>query len=175
MHTHSHTVDTLLFLLGDPPVLEARAALGAHAENGRFKTDPGVLWADLLCAGGLRAHLFAGSRYEFEVVGSAGALQLCNNGLTETWRVRRPDSRRQAGLDVWESHPFPPPDLSISPTLQCVRELVAAVRDGAPTSGGLPVAQRQMEVAVAMAVSDAAGGAAVPLQGLPHALYIPSR
>lgn len=178
MHTHSHTVDTLLFLLGDPEVLEvaARLSLPAGATGGRrLSEDPGVEWALLTCSGGTRAALFSvPGRYEFEVVCAGGAVQAYNNGYAETWGIRRPGPAQQGGMAVWESAPLPPYDARVSPTLRAVLELVAAVRDGSPTSGGIAVARRQMEVAVACVESHVRGGAPVTLPLGGSDWYIPS-
>ena len=178
LHTHSHTVDTLLFLLGDPEVLEVSASLTLppdRVQDGRFPEDPGVRWALLTCAGGLRAALFSvPGRYEFELICSRGAIQAYNNGYSETWRLRRPGRERQGGMAVWESLPFPRHEPGPSPTLCALGELVAAMEKGTPTSGGIHIARRQMEVSLAMASSHLRGGAPVTLP-LPEAgLYIPS-
>ncbi len=180
MHTHSHTLDTLLFLLGDPEVVEVQGRLATPAEavpDRRFATDPAVEAAVLRCAGGRRAAVFAvPGRYEFELVCAGGAIGAHNNGYAPTWTVRRPGALGQGGLAVWESAPFPPFDASVSPTLCAVLELAAAVREGtAATSGGLDVAMRQMEVGLAIAESHLAGGAPVALPLPRRDLYIPSR
>ena len=179
MHTHSHTIDTLLFLLGDPGVVSvsARLALAAGAvQEGRLPADPAVEWAVIDCAGGLRAALLAApGRYEFEVVCPAGAILAHNNGRVETWRVRRAAWGQPRG-GAWAEEPFPDHDTSVSPTLRAVLELVGAVREGTPTSGGMAIARRQMEVGLAMALSHLRGGVPVGL-GDPAArdLYVPSR
>jgi len=177
MHTHSHTIDTLLYLLGDPEVEEVQGQLAVPAVAGRrLPEDPPLAWAQFRCVGGARGVLLAApGRYEFEVVGTEGGLLASNNGHTATWALRRPGPLRQGGMGVWEIAPFPEHDRSVSATLRAVTELAEAVRTGTPTSGGTGVALRQMEVGVAIAESHLRGGTAVALPLPDRDLYIPSR
>ncbi|HET7559274.1 MAG TPA: Gfo/Idh/MocA family oxidoreductase [Limnochordia bacterium] len=177
MHTHSHTIDTLLYLLGDPEVEEVQARLNTPVEqvvDGRFPGDPNIAWAQIRCAGGAQAVIQSvPGRYEFELIGRSGAILAYNNGYTATWQLRRP-SGRQGGRDFWAAEPFPSVDESMSATLRAVSELVAAVRHGEGTSGNIGVALRQMEVSSAIAHSHVLGGQAVSVPS-PVDYYIPSR
>jgi len=180
LHTHSHTVDTILYLLGDPPVEEVQGEVGgadAGAPDRRLPADPPVRWAQIRCAGGARGVILpAPGRYEFEVVGTAGAILAYNNGRAATWALRLPAAEPPAGgRAVWEMVPFPQHDRSMSATLRAVTELAEAVRSGAPTSGGIEVALRQTEVCVAIAESHLQGGRPVRLPLAARDLYIPSR
>ena len=60
--THSHSLDTLLHLLGDPAVGEVVGRLAAPVSAGprsRLPRDPEVLWAQITCRGGARAALLS--------------------------------------------------------------------------------------------------------------------
>ncbi len=175
MHTHSHTIDTLLFLLGDPQPLAVQSRLADHytLDDGVLRNDPAFDWVHITCENNLRADMLAmPGRYDFEVSGSEGALLLYDNKAS--LYARRPGVRQQGQKLVWEIGDFPPFDATVSATLRAVNELVAAVTHGAPTSGDVEIARRQVQVGIA-ATQSHLEERLVPLSEVRPDIYIPSR
>ena len=111
MHGHVHSIDTLSFLLGDPPIEAVRGELLPRdagggprpVEGDHIPSDPDATF-QLRFAGGVEAWSVPAGNWEFEVLGSEGAIRSENNGAGITLRTaagpgRRPDLDPGVGSD----------------------------------------------------------------------------
>lgn len=177
LHTHSHTIDLLMFLLGDP---EPEAVAGElmqtelDTSTNRLDKDPTVRWAVIKfkdCKIGMMN--YAPGRYEYELSCSGGVLRALNNNID--WELRKPGRKQQNGRRVLlDPAPFPAFERK-SPTLTSIEELVEALDTDGETSGNVRIARWQMEISVALVYSHFAGSALVSLPCKDRSLYIPSR
>ncbi|GIX06111.1 MAG: hypothetical protein KatS3mg115_0514 [Candidatus Poribacteria bacterium] len=139
--THSHTVDLLLFLAGDPTVQAAWGELNAEPSqwsDREVRTDPGVRWAQFVFANGVRGQMVSTSGYEFEAHGSRGKLRAYGNGAQFSWIVYD----RQG---VPEERAFPA-FRRTSGAVECVRNLIAALQLGEATWAPIESSHRGQEM-----------------------------
>lgn len=174
MHSHSHSIDTLSYLLGDPAPVAVSGQLHPETiqpEGMQLAKDPSVLHAHILYAGGREAFLLpARGMYEFQLVGKDGVAYAWNNGIDWALRLRRTDTR-------WTIHspaPFPEWEQG-SPTLACVADLIHALETGAPSSGRLEIALPTMEISMGLIESHRRGGVEVALPAPARDYYVPAR
>ncbi|MBO3803676.1 MAG: Gfo/Idh/MocA family oxidoreductase [Candidatus Brockarchaeota archaeon] len=173
MHTHSHTVDTVRFLLGDPKPSCIQGEIEGSGYDGArnaFDRDPSLVWGHVSFEGGKHAFIVPSpGLYEFEVDCTKGVARVLDNGID--WRMRV-----MVESDKWGSHepaPFPPFEKS-SPTVECIKDLINAIETGSDTKCNAKVGRDGMELCVGMALSHLRDGAKVkpPLEN--RNLYIPS-
>ena len=174
MHTHSHTADTIRFLLGDPRANYVQGALSDpeyDKERNAFRKDPLVAMGHVSFLGDVHG-FFSPSigMYEFEVDCTKGAVRVLDNGTDWELRVLK------KGAEKWLLHErsgFPTFD-RVSPTVRCITDLVTALETGSETQANPEVAREGMELSVGIALSHLKEGARVHLPLEDRALYIPS-
>jgi len=173
LHTHSHTFDTIIYLLGDPEVeyVQGRLEPGDYdITQNRFNVDPvGVGY--IRFTNGLDGHV-AGvpGIYEFAVFGTRGEVRVMNNGLDWGLRVKEEGQK----WHILKDEPFPAFEQK-SPTVRCIEDLIASMETGRPSLGNIHTARRVHEISMGFAESHRQSGARVfmPLQN--RKLYIASR
>jgi predicted dehydrogenase len=169
MHGHIHSIDTLMYLLGDPRPRRVRGELerGAVCRDNRFAEDPKATYR-IEFEGGVEGWSLAVGQWDFEVFGSEGSIKGMNNGMD--WAVRRP-VRLDEKHTIFHQEPLEnaPPQ---SATLYCLEDLVRAKEEGRPTLGNVEVAHRATEACLAVAQSHLEGGAWVELPLANRDLYV---
>lgn len=168
MHGHIHSVDTLMYLLGDPRALRVKGELRGEmaARNNRFDQDPQAVY-QLQFAGGIEAWTLPVGHWDFEVWGSKGMIKGLNNGMD--WFERQPTA---AGRHtIYPEKPFEnvPPN---SATLYCLEDLVQAHEEGRPALGNVEVTHHATEICLAVAQSHLEGGKWIDLPLQNRDLYI---
>ncbi len=157
---HTHTVDVLMFLAGDPEVDFVQGTANFDSEDvkdGRIQGDPGIPAAMVRFSNGVWGHVLGRSGSDFEVLGTLGALRTQNDAMGH-W-LRAEESGRYRML---EEAPFPEHN-SDSGTLNAIREIVAELDGGWRTSGNIDVACRSQEMIFGILESERRGGARVTL------------
>jgi predicted dehydrogenase len=174
LHTHSHSIDTLCYLLGDPRPLAVEGRLdpaSVEPTASGLAKDPNLRHAHILYEGGLEAFLLpAPGMYEFQLVCENGVLYALNNGIH--WYVRQRD--RGMRRNVQELREMPP-FARISPTVRVIQDLIQSIETGSDTQGNLSIAMQTMEITSGIVQSDRAGGLRIDLPVADRAFYIPSR
>jgi predicted dehydrogenase len=173
MHTHSHTVDTVRFLLGDPKPIYIQGTIdGAEYDEAKnaFDQDPSLVAGQISFEGGKQAFFVPSpGMYEFEVDCTKGVVRVLDNGID--WRMRvRVES------DKWGSHApvsFPPFE-RVSPTVKCIEDLINAIETDSDTKCNASVGRDGMELCIGMALSHLRGGMRIkpPIEN--RTLYVPS-
>lgn len=169
LHGHSHSVDTLLYLLGDPQVAAIRGELrprGLVVED-RIDQDPSAVY-QFETDSGLSCWSVPAGGWEFEVLGTEGILRTTDNGANGFYRRKQQVTGRYA--------PFLPTDLPpvapASPTLTIIDELAGAVLDGAPLREGIERAHHVTEACLAVADSHRHGGSWLTLPATRPGVYV---
>jgi len=173
LHGHSHTLDLIMFLSGDDEVEFVHGSLHADPDDGErtWRKDPSVAFAVVQFRNGVRAFMVDAGVWDFEVVGTTGSLRAMNNNIH--WRMRKP-TEKQGRFLIWHDVPFPSFE-RISPTVNCIRDLLNAVETGGETSGNVRVSLASTEIAFAIAESHRRNGARVKIDDVPRDLYITSK
>ncbi len=174
MHGHVHSIDTLSFLLGDPPIDAVRGELLPRDPRGgprpvagnHVPSDPDATF-HLRFAGGVEAWSVPAGNWEFEVLGSAGAIRSENNGAGITLRTAAGAGRRP---DLAPA-PFEVPEPR-SPVVACLEDLVDAYESGRPTRAPVDLSARIVGACVAVAESHRRGGAWIALPQAERDLYV---
>lgn len=165
--THTHTTDILLFLTGDPTVLTAQGAADINADERDGTTigrDPQILGGSFEFGNGVRGVMTRCAGYEFEVHGTGGKVRARGNGATFEAHVFDEFGRAvPADFPPWER---------TTGSVNCVEDLVAAVRTGSAPRGGVDVAARGLEMSIAVLESARRGGARVDLPLGDRSLYV---
>lgn len=170
MHGHIHSIDTVSYLIGDPAIEAVRGELLPHGfqiEGNHIPSDPLATY-QLRFANGVEAWSIPAAPWEFEVIGSEGAIRSCNNGASVL--LRQPGTV-QGRKTLWEEVPVE----SVTPrsTTQCCLEDLAAAREsGQPTRGHIDVTHHITEATIAVAESHRQGGVWVELPLPGRDLYI---
>ena len=155
MHGHIHSIDTVMFLLGDPM---ARSVWGElipreiKIENNRLDKDPSAIY-QIEFEGGMEAWTIPAGMWDFEVWGTNGCIKSMNNGMD--WNMRKTfklsEKRsifREAPLPDWEVR---------SATVICLEDLINAKEEGRATLGNVEVTHRATELCLAVAESHIQG------------------
>ena len=170
MHGHIHSIDTVSYLIGDPAIEAVRGELlprGLQVEGNHIPSDPSATY-QLRFANGVEAWSIPTAPWEFEVIGSEGAIRSCNNGANVLLRQPGTVQGRNA---LWEEVPVDP--VTPRSTTQCCLEDLAAAREsGQPTRGHIDVTHHITEATIAVAESHRQGGAWVELPLSTRDLYI---
>ena len=169
LHGHIHSIDTLMYLLGDPMVEAVRGELRPRSlkiDNNRLDSDPSAIYY-IEFAGGLEAWTIPAGHWDFEVIGTAGSVKGMNNGTD--WSIRKPVSLGKHTL--FRQTPYPPYE-ACSATLYCLEDIVNAYEEGRPTLGNIEVTHRATEICFAVAESHRHGGLRVNLPLENRDLYI---
>ncbi len=136
LHGHTHSLDTLLWLLGDPRIARIRGDLRHRPEGGSvWSSDPGG-WYQMQTDTGVLCHSVPCGNWEFEVAGSEGVVRIQNNGAQVSLRLKR-----AVGTRFHELQPVEPPTVTPrSATVVILDQLAAALLDGAPLREGIGIA-----------------------------------
>lgn len=166
MHGHIHSIDTVSYLLGDPPIEAVRGELAADAQvNGRqIAADPRATY-QLRFAGGIEAWSVPAAGWEFEVIGSEGAVRSLNNGADI--QLRRATEARYGWAEESVESVTP-----YSPVMACLEDLVEAHESGRQTLGHVDLTHHITEACIAVAESHLLGGGWVELPLANRDLYI---
>ena len=170
MHGHIHSIDTVSYLIGDPAIAAVRGELlppGLQVEGNHIPADPLATY-QLRFVNGVEAWSIPAAPWEFEVIGSEGAIRSCNNGADVLLRRPGPPQGRRVS---WAKAPVEPVTPR-STTQCCLEDLVAAHEGGQPTRGHIDVTHHITEATIAVAESHRRGGAWVELPLPSRDLYI---
>ncbi len=157
-----HSLDTLLYLLGDPePVVSIRASLGelypaeGDTSNMRFVRDTAIRSALVEFGNGTTLHVAGtGIGYDIEVVCEGGIVRVQNDGESLSVRKRDASHRAYDAIPVKSLTPW-------SGTVLKIRELVASIRTGKSAVSNLRVAMLSTEIGFGIYESHLQGGVAV--------------
>lgn len=154
LHGHIHSLDTISFLLGDPKIVSVWGELFPRdriIENNRIADkDPNAIF-QVVFENGVEATTAPTGTWEFEILGTKGAIRLFNNGVGTSLRKENPEKKR-----VFEEVPVPVlPDHSS--TQSCLEDLVGAHEEGRPTLGGVEICHHMTEACLAVAESHRQG------------------
>jgi predicted dehydrogenase len=161
LHGHIHSIDTLMYLLGDPRPVSVWGELrgeGVEFRENRLDKDPNAVYR-IRFENGAEGWTVPAGNWEFEIIGSQGTIRAMNNGIDWGWRKRVPLDGRRTSL---REQPFPavPP---FSNTQFALEDLVRAVEEGRPTLGNVDIAHQATESCFAVAESHLRAGARVDL------------
>ncbi|MEN6644986.1 MAG: Gfo/Idh/MocA family oxidoreductase [Armatimonadia bacterium] len=170
LHSAIHTVDTMLYLLGDPAALSVRGELHPPAtviENNRLDHDPCATF-EIEFEGGVTGYAIAAGNWDIEVFGSEGIIRAHNNGIDWGWRKPAKDA------DKWQAMreaAYPKVGFRSS-TLNCLEDMVEAYETGRQTLSHIEQAHHAMEICLAVAESHRQGCQRVKLPLENRELYI---
>jgi predicted dehydrogenase len=169
LHGHSHSVDTLLYLLGDVRAVAVQGELRPRDQeiNGsRIEKDPGATYR-VRFENGIEAWSLPVGQWDFQVWGSEGEIRITNNGMDlELRKATKLEGKFTALLPV----PVETPTGSM--TLACLEELVEAHEQGRPPLGNVEISHHGTEICFGVAESHRQGGAWVELPLADRDLYI---
>jgi len=155
LHGHIHSIDTIMYLLGDPTAKSVWGELKPRdmkIENNRLDKDPSAIY-HIEFDGGVEAWTVPAGMWDFEVWGSGGCIRTMNNGID--WAIRKPfklSEKRSIFREV------EPPDREIgSATVYLLEDLIDAHEQGRPTLGNVEVTHRATELCLAVAESHIQG------------------
>ncbi|MBI2192317.1 MAG: Gfo/Idh/MocA family oxidoreductase [Planctomycetes bacterium] len=174
LHGHSHTLDTVLLLLGDPRALNVHGELlprEVRFESGRLERDPDAVF-QVEFEGGIEAQTVRGGAWDFEVHGTEGVLKVANDGLQIALRKKTPVSK---SFEPYLETVLPPPALPRSPTVTMLDDLVSAHEEGRPTRSDIEVTHHATEILFAIAECHHLGVPRVALPVQNRNLYIRHR
>lgn len=170
LHGHIHSVDTLMYLLGDPEAVSVWGELrprNTKIENNRLDHDPSAVY-HIEFAGGLEAWTIPVGHWDFEIFGTEGSIKGMNNGVD--WGMHKA-SQVANKYNFFREVPFPPCETR-SATVVCLEDLVNAVEEGRPTLGNVEVTHQATEICLAAAESHRQGGLRVKLPLENRDLYV---
>jgi predicted dehydrogenase len=161
LHGHIHSIDTLMYLLGDPRPCSVWGELrGSDLEfhQDRLDRDPAGVYR-IRFENDAEAWTIPAGNWEFELIGSSGVIRGMNNGIDWSWRKADPRAGRRTSF---REQPFPevPP---FSATRCALEDLVRAIEEGRLTLGNVEVAHQATECCFAVAESHLRGGTRVDL------------
>lgn len=174
LHGHSHTMDSVLHLLGDP---RARSVWGellprdTRFVDGKLEKDPDAIF-HVEFEDGTEAYTVRGGPWEIEVYGNEGVIRITNDGLRIGIRKKVPYSKSyEPYLDTM----LPPPMLPQSPTKAMLEDLTQAHEEGRPTQSDIDVTHHATEILFAIAECHHLGRSRVSLPVQNRHLYIRHR
>ncbi|MDP6778699.1 MAG: Gfo/Idh/MocA family oxidoreductase, partial [Candidatus Latescibacteria bacterium] len=170
MHGHIHSIDTVSYLLGDPPIERVRGELlprDLGIEDNRLDEDPAALY-HIQFSGGVEAWTVPAGHWEFEVMGTEGSVRSRNNGVGYELHKAGPAGGRRR---FWEEAPFPKV-VPKSAVVACLEDLVHALEAGKPALGNVEVTHHITEACIAVAESHRRGGEWVEPGEVDRELYI---
>lgn len=169
LHGHIHSVDTVMYLLGDP---EAKSVWGelrprdTKIENNRHDKDPSAIY-HIEFDGGVEAWTVPAGMWDFEIWGSGGCIRGMNNGVD--WSIRKPFELGK-NRNIFREAKYPDYE-SRSATVDLLIDLIDAYEEKRPTLGNVEVTHRATEICLAIAESHIQGKRVeLPLQN--RDLYI---
>jgi predicted dehydrogenase len=169
LHGHIHSVDTLLYLLGDPRAVAVRGELWPaelRIEHNRLDADPSASY-QVRFEGGLEGWSLPVGHWDFEVFGSEGAVRMSNNGLdVELLKVTRLHGKYPV------LRPVPVTPAAGSATVACLEDLVDAHEQGRAPLGNVEISHHATEICFAVAESHRRGGGWVELPLRERGLFV---
>lgn len=170
MHGHIHSIDTLSWLLNDPPVTRVKGevdlANGPFADK-RLDYDPRGTF-QLSFKNDVDAWTIPAGQWEFEVLGTEGTIRSTNNGTGVELRVKQGESVKRP---QWTSVPFDVPE-GKSATVTCLEDLADALEQGRPPIGNIEVTHHITEATLAIAQSHLEGNRWVDVPGVDRDVYV---
>lgn len=170
LHGHIHSVDTMLFLLGDRRVKSVWGELRPRDiafKDKRLDKDPLALY-QLELEGGVEALTVPAGNWDFEVIGDEGVLRSMNNNIEWSLRTRRPLGKK--------FHTFQPVEYPrVAPrsaTVNCLKDLIESYEKRRPSLGDVAGAHHATETCLAVAESHLLGGRRVTLPMTNRDLYV---
>lgn len=171
LHGHIHSVDTLLYLLGDPKAVSVWGELwprDTDLASNRLDHDPSAIYQVEL-EGGLEIWTIPCGQWDFDIYGTEGVAKAMNNGGDWAVRKRQPigDTKftRIAEVDF-----VPPPH--ISSTIWLLQDIVNAHEQGKATLGNVEITHHATEICLAVAESRRQGGKRISLPLENRELYV---
>jgi predicted dehydrogenase len=173
MWSHPHSVDLLLYFAGSFAVESAQAtcAIPEGAVRGNvIDADPTLENAFVRFADGIAGAITSGSGYDTRLDGSEGRLSILADGARLV--LERRESDRSPYLAPAEALAF---EAAASPSARAFRELVDALRTGAPTATPPDAVEAGQRLLMAIALSAAEGGHPVRPSEVPQDFTVTSR
>ncbi len=155
LHGHIHSVDTIMYLLGDPTAKSVWGELrprNMRIENNRLDKDPSAIY-HIEFDGGVEAWTVPAGMWDFDVWGTGGCIKGMNNGID--WAIRKPFKLSEKH-NIFRESPFPDHEVR-SATAAVLKDLIDAHEEGRPTLGNVEVTHRATEICLAMAESHIQG------------------
>src|SRR5262249_55852903 len=106
LHGHIHSIDTLMYLLGDPRPQSVWGELrgeGIEFRDNRLDKDPAAVYR-IRFENAMEGCTIPAGNWEFELIGSQGVIRSMNNGADWICRKSDPAGGRRA---VLREQPFP--------------------------------------------------------------------
>jgi predicted dehydrogenase len=153
LHGHIHSIDTIMYLLGDPNAKSVWGELlprNTKIENNRLNNDPSAIY-QIEFENGVEAWTITAGNWDFEVWGSAGSIKSTDNG--GGWVIRKPSSLKKGAIT---EIPFPECE-GPSATTYCLLDLINAHEEGRQPIGNIEVTHRATEICFAIAESHIQG------------------
>ncbi|MEW6357049.1 MAG: Gfo/Idh/MocA family oxidoreductase [Planctomycetota bacterium] len=154
LHSHIHSIDTAMYLLGDPEAVSVWGELrprDTKFTNNRLDHDPRAVY-HIEFAGGVEAFTVPAGGWEFEVIGTEGVMRVVDNGVGCLMR----NAKKQGRHTIMEPAPFPEYEHK-SGTVILLEDIVAAAEEGRPTIGNIEATYRATELCFAVAESHCLG------------------
>ena len=171
LHGHIHSVDTLMYLMGDPKAASVKGELRPRdlkIGNNRLDTDPNATYA-IEFENGMEAWTVPAGHWDFEIFGAKGSIKGVNNGIE--WDLRNKETPLGAKRTVYSRAPYPEPPRK-SATQFCLEDLVSAFENKRRPLGDVGLAHHATEICLAVAESHRQGGKRVTLPLDNRALYV---
>lgn len=170
MHMHIHSIDAIMFMLGDPKIRRVRGTLRGDVRfaGHRLDQDPDALY-QIEFENGVLAQVVPAGALDYEIAGTQGAVRVENNGAAV--RLRRQDENSPVRWPVWTERPVPFVDAG-SGTLAALNDLIEAYEQDRPTANPIELAHRATEACLAVAESHRLGGVWMDLPLANRDLYV---
>jgi predicted dehydrogenase len=149
LHGHIHSVDTIMYLLGDPKAKSVWGELlprSTKIEDNRLNNDPSAIY-QIEFENGVEAWTINAGNWDFEIWGTTGYIKSTDNGVG--WVIGKPNpDKKNTTLEI----PFPECE-GPSATTFCLLDLIEAYEKGRQTSGNIEVTHHATEICLAIAES----------------------
>jgi predicted dehydrogenase len=155
MHGHIHSIDTIMYLLGDPMAKSVWGELRPRdlkVESNRLNKDPGAIY-HIEFDGGAEAWTIPAGMWDFEIWGTGGCIRGMNNGID--WSVRKPFKMSER-RSIFRPAEYP----SVKPysaTVAVLEDLIDAYEAERDTLGNVTVTHRATELCLTVAESHIKG------------------
>tara|TARA_B100000029_G_scaffold516813_1_gene634894 strand:+ start:75007 stop:76089 length:1083 start_codon:yes stop_codon:yes gene_type:complete len=170
MHGHIHSIDTISWLIGDPPIAAVRGELIPRdyvITKQHIPYDPPATF-ELQFENGIRALSVPVGCWDFEIIGSRGSIRTLNNGNNVSFR-KALDSEKSS--KIWHESAIEPA-IPHSTVRECLENLIYAYENGKKSRGNIEVTHHITEACIAVAESHQCGGRWVNLPLTERDLYI---
>ncbi len=150
LHSHIHSVDTVMFLIGDSRARSVWGELRPRSlqfQNNRLNQDPLAVF-QIEFENGVQASTVAAGNWDFEIIGTEGAIRGMNNGIDWSLRTKRPLGDRHYTLAAADFPLGPEPR---SATVACLEDLIDSLEQHGQTLGNVVVTHHATEILFAAA------------------------